>query len=115
MSDSGFGAPSSLSQRPAGRARNLHSAAGVAALVIGYAGAAELSLLLAIPPGFATAVWPPSGIALAALLLFGPRFWPGIWLGAFLANMSAAMPWPWVALIATGNTLEAAAACWLIH
>src|SRR6186997_3220402 len=49
--------------------------------------AAKLSLTLAIPPGYATAVWPPSGIALAALLLFGRGVWPGIWLGATLANL----------------------------
>src|SRR5881394_753986 len=49
--------------------------------------AARLSLALAIPPGYATAVWPPSGIALAAALLFGARVWPGIWIGAALANV----------------------------
>lgn len=47
----------------------------------------KLGLLLAIPPGYATAVWPPSGIALGALLLLGPRFWPGVWLGSFLTNV----------------------------
>jgi PAS domain S-box-containing protein len=42
--------------------------------------------MAAPPPGIATVVWPPSGIALAALLILGNRVWPGIWLGAFLAN-----------------------------
>lgn len=52
-----------------------------------YVITARLGLTLALPPGDkATAVWPPSGIALAALLLLGYRLWPGIWLGAFLAN-----------------------------
>ena len=41
---------------------------------------------MAIHPGNITAVWPPSGIALAALLIGGNRLWPGIWLGSFLAN-----------------------------
>jgi integral membrane sensor domain MASE1 len=51
-----------------------------------YVVTARLGLSVALPPGDkATAVWPPSGIALAALLL-GYRLWPGIWLGAFLAN-----------------------------
>src|SRR4051794_7640410 len=50
--------------------------------------AAKASLLLAIPPGYATTVWPPSGIALAAVLLYGPRIWPGIWLGAALTNLT---------------------------
>src|SRR5690349_19056562 len=42
--------------------------------------------MAAPPPGIETVVWPPSGIALAALLILGNRVWPGIWLGAFLAN-----------------------------
>ena len=83
-------------------------------LAAAYLVAAKLSLLLAIPPGYATAVWPPSGIALAALLLLGVRAWPGIWLGAALTNLTVAGS-PLVAvLIATGNTLEAvAAATWI--
>ncbi|MEI6559525.1 MAG: CHASE domain-containing protein [Rhodospirillaceae bacterium] len=47
-----------------------------------------LGLQLAIPPGYATAIWPPSGIALAAVLIFGLRVWPGIVLGSFLVNVS---------------------------
>ncbi len=47
----------------------------------------RLSLLLAIPPGYATAIWPPSGLALAAVLLLGPRIWPGIALGTLLLNL----------------------------
>ena len=71
-----------------------------------YFAAAKLSLALAIPPGYATAVWPPSGIALAAVLLLGRRIWPGIWLGAALANLTVeSSAWSAV-LIATGNTLE---------
>jgi PAS domain S-box-containing protein len=49
-----------------------------------------LGRLLAPPPGIETVVWPPSGIALAALLILGNRVWPGIWLGAFLSNNWAA-------------------------
>lgn len=47
----------------------------------------RLGLLLAIPPGYATAVWPASGIALAGTLLFGYRVWPGTLLGPFLVNV----------------------------
>ena len=49
--------------------------------------AAKLSLFLAIPPGYATPVWPPSGIALAGLLLFGARVWPGVLVGSFALNV----------------------------
>ena len=61
-------------------------------LVLALAGlyliTARLGLALAQPPAEkATVVWLPSGIALAAVLLVGYRIWPGIWLGAFLANL----------------------------
>jgi PAS domain S-box-containing protein len=51
----------------------------------------RLGLLLAIPPGYATAVWPASGIALAGTLLFGYRVWPGILLGSFLINLRTSL------------------------
>jgi PAS domain S-box-containing protein len=53
-----------------------------------YAVSGKLGLLLAIPPGYATAVWPASGVALAGVLLWGYRTWPGILLGSFLVNVS---------------------------
>jgi PAS domain S-box-containing protein len=62
-----------------------------------------------------TAVWPPTGIALAALLLFGSRAWPGIALGAFLANATANAPLGTAAGIALGNTLEALLGAWLLR
>lgn len=68
---------------------------------------AKLGLKLGAVNGFATLVWPPSGIALAALLIWGTRFWPAIALAAFLANWSLGAP-PSVSLaIAAGNSLEA--------
>ena len=79
-----------------------------------YFTAAKASLLLAIPPGYATPVWPPSGIALAALLLFGPRLWPGIWLGAALTNLTIQGSPLLAVLIGTGNTLEAMVAAALV-
>ncbi len=51
---------------------------------------AKLSLLLAIPPGFASPVWPAAGIALAGILLGGYRYLPGILLGSFVVNLSIA-------------------------
>src|SRR5262245_9164889 len=60
----------------------------VSSLAVAYVATARLGLTLALPPeGKATAVWPPSGIAFAAILLLGPRVWPGVWLGAFIANI----------------------------
>lgn len=74
-----------------------------------YFAAAKLSLLLAIPPGYVTPVWPPSGIALAATLLLGNRIWPGVWLGAALVNLTVETSIVTAVLIGTGNTLEALA------
>lgn len=62
-----------------------------ALVALAYVVTARLSLLLAIPPGYSTIVWPPSGVALAALWLGGASLWPGVWLGSALAN--AWMTW----------------------
>jgi signal transduction histidine kinase len=65
---------------------------------------------VALPPGYATAVWPPSGIALAALLLGGRQLWPAVWIGSFAANVTidaAVLP---ALVIATGSTLQSVAA-----
>ena len=86
-----------------------------AVLAAVYFAAAKLSLELAIPPGYATAVWPPSGIALAALVLGGVRLWPGVWLGAALANATIETSWPVAGVIATGNTIEALVGAALVH
>jgi PAS domain S-box-containing protein len=59
-------------------------------------------------------VWAPTGIAQAALLLWGFALVPAIWLAAFAANMTTGMPLWAAGGIATGNTLEAVAAAWLL-
>ena len=78
-------------------------------LAAAYFLAAKLALLVAIPPGYATAVWPASGIALASVLLQGSRIWPGIWLGASLVNVTVQSSLIAATLIGAGNTLEALA------
>src|SRR5258708_34329877 len=70
------------------QARHVQRAAQVALLAAVYFAAAKVSLLVAIPPGYATAIWPPSGIALAALLLWGNRLWLGGWIGSFAAHLT---------------------------
>ena len=80
-----------------------------------YFAVAKLSLLLAIPPGYATAVWPPSGLALAAVLLAGNRVWPGIWLGAAFANITVQSSLLAAMIMGTGNTLEAVVGASLIR
>jgi PAS domain S-box-containing protein len=93
----------------------LSSVVRVSLLAAVYFIAAKASLLLAIPPGYATAVWPPSGIALAALLLLGQRVWPGIWVGAALANYTVNSSLFAAVLIGSGNTLEALVAAAIIR
>ena len=81
--------------------------AGWALLAAIYVVAGKLGLALALLNPSATAVWPPTGITLAAVLLFGPRVWPAIFLGAFITNEITAGTVGTSLLIAGGNTLEA--------
>jgi integral membrane sensor domain MASE1/anti-sigma regulatory factor (Ser/Thr protein kinase) len=76
-------------------------------LALIYFAAAKLGLGLAFSTPSVTAVWPPTGIALAALVLGGRGLWPGVLLGAFLANVTTDVPVYTAAGIAVGNTLEA--------
>ena len=79
-----------------------------------YFAAAKLGLALAVEAPQISAVWPPTGIALAAALCFGARVLPGIFAGAFAANASIEQPL-WVAAgIASGNTLEALFGAYLV-
>jgi len=87
--------------------RNKPHVAHVVALGVIYFSTATLGLSLDAVSGVAAAVWPPTGIALAALLLGGYRLWPGIAFGAFLVNVSAGAPVLIACGIAVGNTLEA--------
>src|SRR5207237_10149321 len=90
-------------------------AAQITAIAAVYFGAAKLGLLAAVAQKVVSSAWPPSGVALAALLLLGLRYWPGIALGAFLLNWTASVPVAGAAGIALGNTLEAVSAVWLLR
>jgi PAS domain S-box-containing protein len=59
---------------------------GCALMAGGYLLAGRLGQLLAVPPDYATVVWPASGIALAGMLLANNRVWPGVYVGAVLIN-----------------------------
>jgi len=89
--------------------------ASILFVAIAYFAAAKLGLTLAFVNASATAVWPPTGIALAALLVLGYDVLPGIVLGAFLANLTIT-GWTVTSLgIAIGNTLEALAGAYLVN
>src|SRR5688572_10589926 len=92
-------------------AKQLGTMAAIAAL---YFLAARMGLQLGTISGFATLVWPPTGIALVALLLGGYRLWPGVFLGALVVNIYTGAPTAVALGIATGNTLEALLGAYLL-
>jgi integral membrane sensor domain MASE1 len=87
--------------------RYFQTAAFIVVLAVLYFCAGSFGLSLARVHPSASAVWPPSGIALAAILLWGYRLWPGIFLGALLVNINAPGSLATALSIAAGNTLEA--------
>jgi PAS domain S-box-containing protein len=84
-------------------------------LCVIYVGTAALGLSFDAVSGIATVVWPPTGIALAALTLYGTRLWPGIALGAMLINVWAGAPALAAGGVAFGNTLEALLGAFLLR
>jgi len=85
------------------------------AICAAYIVAAKLSLRLASIHPSATPVWPPTGIAIATLLALGSRFWPSILIGSFVVNLTTAGTAITSLGIATGNTLEAVIATYLVN
>src|SRR3989442_7670430 len=94
-------------------------------LALAYFISGKLGLLLAVPPGYATAVWPPSGFALVGILLLGRRHWPGIWLGSFCVNAGMGFDASSTAAIlkslaiagsiGLGASMQALAGAWLVR
>ena len=89
---------------------------GLQVLLAGlYFLAGKLGLMLAIVHPNASAVWAPTGIALAILLLRGDRMWPAIFAGAFLVNVTTAGSILTSIGVAAGNTLEAVIGAALVN
>ncbi len=86
------------------RPKLIQKALAVAAI---YLFAAKLGFTLSVAAEQVTLVWPPTGLALAAVLLLGADIWPGIFLGAFLANITTHEPLMVAIAVGAGNTLEA--------
>ena len=110
--------PVALSWRPVDRPAAWGLALAIARtalLAAVYVTAAKAAFALAFVHTSIAPIWPPSGIALAAVLLFGRGAVPGVLLGAFLFNASTPVPL-WVsAAMGIGNTTEAVVAAWLLR
>ncbi len=87
------------------RALSLH-----AALLIAYVASGRLGLSLDAASGFAAPFWPPTGIALGALMVGGEELAWTVALGALIVNILAGASWPTAMAIAAGNTMEAVVA-----
>src|ERR1700693_4890286 len=87
----------------------------VALVAFTYWLAARLSLTLALVHGQVTPIWPPTGIALVAILVVGRRVWPAVFAAALAVNLSIGPPTPGAALIAAGNTLAPLVAAELLR
>src|SRR5688572_12217416 len=84
-------------------------------LVIAYVAAAKIGFRAAFVAEQVSPVWPPTGLALWALLYFGLRMWPAVWIGAFIANATTNVPLIAASAIASGNALEGIAAVVLLR
>src|ERR1700740_1326751 len=92
-------------RRPLTTAPSIGWVVRVAAVGAGYLITAKLGLRLASVNPLVTPVWPPTGVAVAGLLLLGRGAWPGVAVAAFLANLTSGAG-PLLALaITVGNTL----------
>jgi integral membrane sensor domain MASE1 len=94
--------------------RTSNSLRRIVGLILVYFLICKLGLRLAIVHPSATAVWPGTGIALAAILLLGYDVWPGIFVGAFAVNLTTAGSIVSSLGIASGNTLEAVLGAYLV-
>ncbi len=80
-----------------------------------YVVLARFGLSLAVTTEQVSTIWPATGVAMAAMLLMGYRYWPGIFIGALIANAITHEPLLVASAIATGNTLEAVVGAYLIQ
>jgi signal transduction histidine kinase len=95
--------------------RGVSYVGGLVAIGAIYLASAKGGLALASIHPSATPIWPPTGVALAAVLLWGYRIWPAIFTAAVIANATTAGSVATALAIATGNSLEAVAGAYLIN
>jgi diguanylate cyclase (GGDEF)-like protein/PAS domain S-box-containing protein len=86
----------------------------MAGVALAYAILAKVALSFFAANGVVSLVWPSSGLALAALMVGGKKYWPGVFVGALAGNLMAGSPIVVSILIASGNTLEALTCVFLL-
>jgi PAS domain S-box-containing protein len=97
------------------RGRGVRAAVWFLLVAAAYYSAAKLGMSLSVSQGVITPVWAPSGIALAALLILGLRYWPAVTIGAFTANATTGATLAVAAGISVGNTLAAVTGVLLVR
>ena len=95
----------------------------IIALAFVYLLSSQLCGILGVPNEFGTVIWPPAGISLACLVVFGSRLWLGVFIGAFLADLYfifnigqtlTPLSYLTAGIEAVGATLETLAGVWLM-
>lgn len=107
--------PGHIAQHPASETPLAWQAARITLVGAAYLLTAMLALKLASINPSATPIWPPTGLALASVILWGYRVAPAIYFGALLANVATAGSIYTAALIAGGNTLECLVGAHLVN
>jgi PAS domain S-box-containing protein len=107
-----IGAAAQLTPRPSSR---LHWLTKAVILTVLYFIIARIGLRYAAIGESISPVWPPTGLALAALLVLGREYWPAVLAGAFLANAATAVPLTAAIGIACGNTAEAVVGAYVMR
>src|SRR6267378_4566330 len=107
--------PRPMTNSPRTALTTLRWLARALALAAAYFVVAKIGLRYATIGPSISPVWPPTGLAVAALVLLGPRYWPAILLGAFLANATTSIPVLAAAGLACGNATEATVAAYLLR
>jgi integral membrane sensor domain MASE1 len=81
-----------------------------------YVAGGKLGLSLAFGVPWVSAVWPPTGIAVAAMILGGRRLWPGVFIGAYIVNITTPGENLLLAfLISIGNTIGPLLGAWILR
>ncbi|MGD1082880.1 MAG: MASE1 domain-containing protein, partial [Candidatus Sulfotelmatobacter sp.] len=109
----------SISKAPAKRMVQAHQTAQyLVELVLVFAACflgGKVGLAIPFTSGNVSPVWPPAGIAMAAMLVVGYRIWPAVAIAAFLVNFFTPIPHLAALGIAVGNTVGPLAGTWCLR